>query len=92
MKESFLREIGPQVEREEQERINYTGLYPSKLNFFVCLQKQTNKQTKKQTTPLDQNRFTNPNVPFQGNKSEGEWRAPWDVGRFMGVECTSAVC
>lgn len=58
MKESFLREIGPQVACEEQERINYTGSYPSKLNFY--LQKKS-----------DQNRFTNPKFTFQVNKSEG---------------------
>lgn len=43
MKESFLREIGPQVAREEQERINYTGLYPSKLIFLFT---KTTKQKK----------------------------------------------
>lgn len=39
MKESFLGEIGPQVAREEQERINYTGSYPSKLNFLFTKNK-----------------------------------------------------
>lgn len=52
MKESFLREIGPQVAHEEQERINYTGLYPSKLIFFY-LQKQQNKTKEGHQIKID---------------------------------------
>lgn len=33
--ESFLGEIGPQVGCEERERIKYTELYSSKLNFLL---------------------------------------------------------